>query len=302
MRLSAAPGSQFSSATLMPVAEHSAKPEFFLEMIEQYFPTLPKIELNRRGPERPDWKAWGNESELPPHDPETGEIIETVAPAPAAHVDRADDGLEIPKFLRRPDCTGGDYAMGNIRWYKRDPSAALTGMPNLTLEECGAYNIILDLIYDRGGAIDDDDRFIAGWLRVHVRVWRRLRRRLIELDKIYVNGPTLRNARADREVEAAQNRIRKAAPLNVRLNYLQPQRKSLLISLTQRTRARAGEMRRSSRRARKSKSRRTSSHAQSSRKDSPESEQPRTSPMTSAMRSSAWRRLMHSMKARSSAS
>ena len=30
--------------------------------------------------------------------------------------------------------------MGNIRWYKRDPDAALNGMAVLTLEERGAYN------------------------------------------------------------------------------------------------------------------------------------------------------------------
>lgn len=41
---------------------HSAKPEIFLEMIEGYFPTVPKIELNRRGPARPGWSAWGNEA------------------------------------------------------------------------------------------------------------------------------------------------------------------------------------------------------------------------------------------------
>jgi N6-adenosine-specific RNA methylase IME4 len=41
--------------------EHSAKPDIFLEMIEGYFPSLPKIELNRRGPPRPGWSAWGNE-------------------------------------------------------------------------------------------------------------------------------------------------------------------------------------------------------------------------------------------------
>jgi N6-adenosine-specific RNA methylase IME4 len=41
--------------------EHSAKPEVFLEMIEAYFPTLPKIELNRRGAPRSGWSAWGNE-------------------------------------------------------------------------------------------------------------------------------------------------------------------------------------------------------------------------------------------------
>ena len=42
--------------------EHSAKPEIFLKMIEAYFPTLPKIELNRRGPARDGWDAWGNEA------------------------------------------------------------------------------------------------------------------------------------------------------------------------------------------------------------------------------------------------
>lgn len=48
-----------------PVTGHSKKPECFLEVLEQYFPTLPKIELNRRGPVRPGWSAWGNEVERP---------------------------------------------------------------------------------------------------------------------------------------------------------------------------------------------------------------------------------------------
>ncbi|TDX64014.1 N6-adenosine-specific RNA methylase IME4 [Methylosinus sp. sav-2] len=41
---------------------HSAKPDRFAEIIESYFPSLPKIELNRRGPPRPGWDAWGNEA------------------------------------------------------------------------------------------------------------------------------------------------------------------------------------------------------------------------------------------------
>lgn len=57
------PGTQWDSFVIAPVAEHSAKPEVFLEMIEAYFPTVPKIELNRRGPARPGWDAWGNEAE-----------------------------------------------------------------------------------------------------------------------------------------------------------------------------------------------------------------------------------------------
>lgn len=58
-----APGTQGNAAICAPVAEHSAKPEAFAEMIEALFPTIPKIELNRRGAARPGWSAWGNEAE-----------------------------------------------------------------------------------------------------------------------------------------------------------------------------------------------------------------------------------------------
>ncbi len=82
---------------------HSAKPEIFLEIIERQFPSLPKIELNRRGPARPGWDAWGNElafkkADLPPHDPQTSEIVETTA---AAGSDPAAAPFEeIPSCLR----------------------------------------------------------------------------------------------------------------------------------------------------------------------------------------------------------
>jgi N6-adenosine-specific RNA methylase IME4 len=55
-------GDQFPSVLAIARKEHSAKPEQFLELIESYFPTLSKIELNRRGPPRPGWDAWGNEA------------------------------------------------------------------------------------------------------------------------------------------------------------------------------------------------------------------------------------------------
>lgn len=58
-----APGTQMHSIIDGAVGAHSEKPECFLEMIEAYFPTLPKIELNRRGAARPGWDAWGNEAE-----------------------------------------------------------------------------------------------------------------------------------------------------------------------------------------------------------------------------------------------
>lgn len=56
-------GEQFASVLTIARKEHSAKPEQFLEMIEHYFPNVPKIELNRRGPPRLGWDAWGLEAE-----------------------------------------------------------------------------------------------------------------------------------------------------------------------------------------------------------------------------------------------
>lgn len=58
-----APGEQWDSVIEMVVGRHSAKPVEICEMIEAYFPNLKKIELNRRGPPRPGWSAWGNEVE-----------------------------------------------------------------------------------------------------------------------------------------------------------------------------------------------------------------------------------------------
>jgi len=54
-------GEQFASIFRSTRTKHSVKPERILEMIEAYFPNLPKIELNRRGPPRCGWDAWGNE-------------------------------------------------------------------------------------------------------------------------------------------------------------------------------------------------------------------------------------------------
>jgi N6-adenosine-specific RNA methylase IME4 len=87
-----APGTQHESLILAPRGKHSAKPEIFLEMIEQYYPTLPKIELNRRGPARKGWDAWGNEAEriadesLTNHEHQNGTdaAIPTSAPEPAS--------------------------------------------------------------------------------------------------------------------------------------------------------------------------------------------------------------------------
>jgi len=54
-------GPKSSSVINAPVGEHSEKPTVVYELIEEYFPTLPKIELNART-KRDGWVAWGHEA------------------------------------------------------------------------------------------------------------------------------------------------------------------------------------------------------------------------------------------------
>jgi uncharacterized protein YdaU (DUF1376 family) len=105
--------------------------------------------------------------------------------------------------------------MGKLQWYKRDTAAALEGMACLTLEERGAYNTVLDLIYLHDGSVDDDLRYIAGFLRVDVRIWKRIRNRLVELGKLYNGDGKLRNKRADVEVRSALAKVVRTQELNV---------------------------------------------------------------------------------------
>jgi uncharacterized protein YdaU (DUF1376 family) len=110
--------------------------------------------------------------------------------------------------------------MGDIRWYKRDPDAALNGMAELTLEERGAYNTILDLIYSNEGNLPDDDRALARRMKTNVRRWKRIRQRLIDLGKLYIHGGDLHNGRSDKEIYAVQRM------LNVSGNFAPNSKKS----------------------------------------------------------------------------
>lgn len=90
-----------------------------------------------------------------------------------------------------------------FKWYKRNADDALNGMMVLTLEERGAYNTILDLMYQRRGSIPDDARWIAGWLGCSLRKWSVLRASLIVKGKVFaltLNGvPSLANTRVEKE-------------------------------------------------------------------------------------------------------
>jgi uncharacterized protein YdaU (DUF1376 family) len=97
--------------------------------------------------------------------------------------------------------------MGTLKWYKRDPRAALIGMMGLTLEECGAYNKLLDLIYIHDGAVADDANYLCRTLNCTPRTWKRIKARLLDTGKIYIHNSHIRNERADDEVVKAQRLV-----------------------------------------------------------------------------------------------
>lgn len=93
-------------------------------------------------------------------------------------------------------------------WYKRYPSNFIQGTMDLTLEERGAYSLVLDLIYDRGGPIPNDPRWLAGVCRISVRKWNAILDRLLQEDedgkaKLYQARGRLGNLKADFELEKA---------------------------------------------------------------------------------------------------
>lgn len=63
-------------------------------------------------------------------------------------------------------------ATGRYPFYRRYHSDALRGMSKLTLEQRGAYDLVLDMTYENGGPIDDDDAHLARQANCSPRKWR----------------------------------------------------------------------------------------------------------------------------------
>lgn len=93
--------------------------------------------------------------------------------------------------------------MSGRPWYKRYGADFIAGTLGLTLEEKGAYSVVLDLIYDRGAGIPDDPRYIAGVCGCSVRKWNVIRERLVATGKITVAGGLISNSRAEKEIKNA---------------------------------------------------------------------------------------------------
>ena len=94
------------------IEEHSRKPDEVYSRVERLV-AGPYLELYARR-QRPGWTTWGNEipapaivqplpqiAELPPHDPDTGEILEEEELQPEEIEPEFDEERDMPAFLRR---------------------------------------------------------------------------------------------------------------------------------------------------------------------------------------------------------
>jgi len=99
----------------------------------------------------------------------------------------------------------------SLPWYRRFPDNFIAGTVGMTLEEKGAYSLLLDLMYVRSGPVPDEPRYIAGVCNCSVRKWNAIRQRLIDLGKIQVVDGYLTNHRAAEEIEIAGKISREAA-------------------------------------------------------------------------------------------
>lgn len=92
-----------------------------------------------------------------------------------------------------------------MKFYKRDPDAALAGMAELTLQERGAYNTIIDLLYSRDGVLPDDDEMLRRVLACHGNEWRGVKARLVSKGKLWIEGGHLKAKRVDSVLKEAGN-------------------------------------------------------------------------------------------------
>tara|TARA_R110002012_G_scaffold315261_2_gene528920 strand:- start:8688 stop:9323 length:636 start_codon:yes stop_codon:yes gene_type:complete len=97
-------------------------------------------------------------------------------------------------------------------YHRRYHQDALQGYMGLTLEERGAYTTIIDLIYDRGGPIPRNERWLAGAMDCSIRKVRSLLSALLTARKIYITADgKISNHRCEAELENSLKISRKRA-------------------------------------------------------------------------------------------
>lgn len=91
-------------------------------------------------------------------------------------------------------------------WYKREPTAYLGGVQGMTAKEHAVFSVILDLIYQHGGAVNNDPAWFAGWISdMGAASVRTTISALIERGKLSLVDGQLSNKRAENQAKTKEN-------------------------------------------------------------------------------------------------
>lgn len=91
-------------------------------------------------------------------------------------------------------------------WYRREPTAYLGGVQGMTSKEHAVYSVVLELIYQHGGSVNDDPAWISGWISdMGAASVRKAIQSLISRGKLVREGDQLTNIRAKSEAKTKEN-------------------------------------------------------------------------------------------------
>lgn len=82
----------------------------------------------------------------------------------------------LARYLQRV----GGFIMSKMPMQPWYPDAHIADTANLTLEEQGAYRLLMDNMWIKRGAIRNDDKEIARLLRISVKRWQKIKLKLAD--------------------------------------------------------------------------------------------------------------------------
>lgn len=89
----------------------------------------------------------------------------------------------------------------SLPYYPMYPRDFFEGTQEMSLEQKGAYIMVLNLMYTRGGPISDEPGFVSRYVGCSVKKWKVVREELVAMGKLVVQDGMICNSRADQELE-----------------------------------------------------------------------------------------------------
>ena len=92
-----------------------------------------------------------------------------------------------------------------LDWYQRYPIEYLGGVQGLTAKQHAVYSVTLELIYIHGGSINNDAKWISGYIKdMGSAAVRNTILEMVNRKKLIIEGDQITNFRAENEVKTRQ--------------------------------------------------------------------------------------------------